>query len=71
LYDLDSLQSKAKRTLAVRQPESEKCLRLIERHVLDFPLWIERTHSLNFPSIVAQRFDHRGGFCAERIPLMC
>jgi glutamyl-tRNA reductase len=42
LYDLDSLQSIAKQTLAVRQQESEKCLRLIEHHVQDFQLWIER-----------------------------
>jgi glutamyl-tRNA reductase len=40
LYDLDSLQSIAKQTLAVRQQESEKCLQLIERHVEDFQLLI-------------------------------
>jgi glutamyl-tRNA reductase len=42
LYDLDSLQSIAKQTLAVRQQESEKCLQLIERHVEGFQLWVER-----------------------------
>jgi glutamyl-tRNA reductase len=51
LYDLDSLQSMAKRTLAVRQRESEKCHHLIEHHVQDFQLWIERAQSSNFPSI--------------------
>src|SRR5260221_2201015 len=40
LYDLDSLQSIAKQTLAVRQQESEKCFQLIERHVEDFQLLI-------------------------------
>jgi glutamyl-tRNA reductase len=32
LYDLDSLQSMAERTLAVRKQESEKCHQLIEHH---------------------------------------
>ena len=42
LYDLDSLQSMAERTLALRKRESEKCHQLIEHHVQDFQLWIER-----------------------------
>jgi glutamyl-tRNA reductase len=54
LYDLDSLQSMAKRTLAVRQQESEKCHQLIEHHVQDFHLWIERTQSSNFPSLAVE-----------------
>ena len=54
LYDLDSLQSMAERTLAVRKRESEKCHQLIEHHVQDFQLWIERTQSSNFPSIVIE-----------------
>ena len=54
LYDLDSLQSIAEQTLAVRKQESEKCHQLIEHHVQDFQLWIERTQSSNFPSIVAK-----------------
>ena len=49
LYDLDSLQSMAERTLVLRKQESEKCHQLIEHHVQDFQLWIERTHSSNFP----------------------
>jgi glutamyl-tRNA reductase len=52
LYDLDSLQSMAKRTLAVRQRESEKCHQLFEHHVQDFQRWIERTQSSNLPSTV-------------------
>jgi glutamyl-tRNA reductase len=52
LYDLDSLQSMAERTLAARKQESEKCHQLIEHHVQDFQLWIERTQSSNFPSMV-------------------
>jgi hypothetical protein len=54
LYDLDSLQSMAERTLAVRKQESEKCHQLIEHHVQDFQLWIERTQSSNFPSMVVE-----------------
>jgi glutamyl-tRNA reductase len=53
LYDLDSLQSIADRTLATRKRESEKCHQLIECHVKDFQLWIERTQSANPPAIVA------------------
>jgi glutamyl-tRNA reductase len=45
LYDIDSLQSMAERTLAVRKQESAKCHQLIEHHVQDFQLWIERTRS--------------------------
>ena len=52
LYDLDSLQSLAERTLAVRKQESEKCHQLIVLHVQDFQLWIERSQSSNFPSMV-------------------
>jgi glutamyl-tRNA reductase len=48
LYDLDSLHEMAERTLSVRKQESEKCHQLIEHHVQDFQLWLERTHSSNF-----------------------
>ena len=54
LYDLDSLQRMAERTLALRKQESEKCHQLIEHHVQDFQLWIERTQSSDFPSIVVE-----------------
>jgi glutamyl-tRNA reductase len=54
LYDLDSLQGMAERSLAVRKQESEKCHQLIEHHVRDFQLWIERTQSLNFRSIIVE-----------------
>ena len=56
LYDLDSLQSIAERTLAVRRQVSEKCYQLIEHHVQDFKLWIERSQSSNFCSIVDRQF---------------
>jgi glutamyl-tRNA reductase len=59
LYDLDSLQSMAGQTLAVRRQESKKCNQLIEHHVQDFQLWIERTQSSNFPSMVVEL--RRGG----------
>jgi len=54
LYDLDSLQNMADRTLALRKQESEKCHQLIEHHVQDFHLWIERTQSSNFPSMIVE-----------------
>jgi glutamyl-tRNA reductase len=54
LYDLDSLQSTAERTLAIRKQESERCHQLIEHHVQDFQLWIERTQSSNIPSMVVE-----------------
>src|SRR5467141_3961951 len=49
LYDLDSLQSMAERTLALRKQESAKCHQLIEHHVQDFQLWMERIQSTIFP----------------------
>ena len=64
LYDLDSLQSMAERTLAVRKQESEKCHQLIEYHVQDFQQWIERTQSSNFPSIVRRDLSVATARCA-------
>jgi glutamyl-tRNA reductase len=61
LYDLDSLQSIADRTLAVRKQESEKCFELIENHVQEFQSWMERSQTLNFPSVVAVP----GGLCSQ------
>ena len=54
LYDLDSLQNMAERTLALRKQESEKCHQLIEHHVQDFQLWVERTQSSNIPAMVVE-----------------
>jgi glutamyl-tRNA reductase len=54
LYDLDSLKSMAERTLELRKREAETCDYLIERHVLDFQLWIERTQSSSFPPVVVE-----------------
>jgi glutamyl-tRNA reductase len=54
LYDLDSLQSIAEQTLAVRRQEAEKCHQLIELHVQDFQRWIERNQASNFPSIIVE-----------------
>jgi glutamyl-tRNA reductase len=61
LYDLDSLQRIAERTLAVRKQESEKCFQLIEHHVQEFQSWMEHSQTLNFPSVVAVP----GGLCSE------
>jgi glutamyl-tRNA reductase len=54
LYDLDSLQAMAERTLEVRKREAENCHRLIEHHVNDFQLWIERIQPASFPSIAIE-----------------
>ena len=43
LYDLDSLQSIAERTLTLRKQESEKCFQLIEHHVQEFQLCMEHS----------------------------
>jgi glutamyl-tRNA reductase len=51
LYDLDSLQAMAERTLEVRKQEAENCHRLIEHHVQDFQLWVERSKLSNFSPI--------------------
>lgn len=42
LYDIDSLQDIASRSLAVRQSEIEHCERIIDRHVTDFVGWLRR-----------------------------
>src|SRR6266403_893833 len=54
LYDLDSLRAIAERTLEVRRQEAESCHRLIEHHVQDFQLWIERTQPASFPPVAIQ-----------------
>ncbi len=42
VYDLDSLQTIAERTLEARKKEAEACHGLIEKHVADFELWLNR-----------------------------
>jgi glutamyl-tRNA reductase len=54
LYDLDSLQAMAERTLEVRKREAENCYRLIEHHVNDFQSWIDRTQQASFHSIAIE-----------------
>jgi glutamyl-tRNA reductase len=54
LYDLDSLQAMAARTLEVRKQEAENCHRLIEQHVQDFQLWVERVRPADFSPIAIQ-----------------
>jgi len=63
LYDLDSLQSMAERTLAVRKQEWEKCYQLIELHVQDFQRWME-TH----PVIEFSLGRHRIAGGVTRLP---
>ncbi len=47
LYDIDSLQDIASRSLAVRRNEIEHCERIIDRHVTDFVGWLRRRqHSI-------------------------
>ena len=57
LYDLDALQKMAERTLAVRRQEAKNSDRLIEQHVRDFQLWIERNQSADFSSLTGSRSD--------------
>jgi len=54
LYDLDSLQAMTERTLEVRRQEAENCHRLIDHHVQDFQLWVERTQPANFSPVAIQ-----------------
>jgi glutamyl-tRNA reductase len=42
VYDLDSLRAIAGRTLATRKKETEACDGLIEKHVHDFEVWLNR-----------------------------
>jgi glutamyl-tRNA reductase len=42
VYDLDSLQSIAERTLEARKREADACDGLIEKHVRDFEAWLNR-----------------------------
>jgi glutamyl-tRNA reductase len=42
VYDLDSLQAIAERTLEARKKEAEACNGLIEKHVHDFEIWLNR-----------------------------
>ncbi|MDD5201366.1 MAG: glutamyl-tRNA reductase, partial [Terrimicrobiaceae bacterium] len=47
LYDIDSLQDIARRSVAVRQREIEHCERIIDSHVTEFIGWLRRAqHSL-------------------------
>jgi glutamyl-tRNA reductase len=54
LYDLDSLQAMAERTLEVRKQEAQRCHLLIEHHVQDFQLWIERVQPATFSPVAIQ-----------------
>jgi glutamyl-tRNA reductase len=42
VYDLDSLRAIAGRTLEARKKEAEACHDLIEKHVHDFEIWLNR-----------------------------
>jgi glutamyl-tRNA reductase len=42
VYDLDSLQAIAARTLEARKKEAEACDEMIEKYVQDFELWLSR-----------------------------
>lgn len=42
LYDIDSLQDIARRSLSVRQREIDHCERIIDAHVVDFVGWLHR-----------------------------
>jgi glutamyl-tRNA reductase len=57
LYDLDALQTMAERTLKLRRQEAENCYRLIEQHVFDFQLWIERTQPAGISAVASSPPD--------------
>jgi glutamyl-tRNA reductase len=46
LYDIDSLQDIARRSLAIRQQEVEHCERIINHHVGDFVSWLGRSYHI-------------------------
>ncbi|MGA8655073.1 MAG: glutamyl-tRNA reductase [Chthoniobacterales bacterium] len=50
VYDLDSLQAIADRTLARRKEEIEACDNLIEKHVCDFQAWLDRASERVIPN---------------------
>jgi glutamyl-tRNA reductase len=43
VYDLDALQAMAERSLEARKQEAAGCDRLIEKHVIEFQSWIEKS----------------------------
>ena len=50
VYDLDSLQTIADRTLSKREEEIEACDSLIEKHVCDFQVWLDRASERVIPN---------------------
>jgi glutamyl-tRNA reductase len=53
VYDLDSLQAIAERTMEERRKEGEACESLIFKHVSDFEEWLDRTRqSAVTPSVI-------------------
>ena len=50
VYDLDSLQTIADRTLSKREEEIEACDSLIEKHVCDFQVWLDRASERVMPN---------------------
>ena len=44
LYDIDSLQAIAQRSMEIRLQDLTRCESMIERHVLDFNQWLARAH---------------------------
>src|SRR5260370_1182253 len=70
LYDLDSLQNIAKRTLAVRKQASEKCQQLIEHHVQNFQLWLESTSHRTSPGSWSDYIDGAESYSEQEMPLV-
>jgi glutamyl-tRNA reductase len=54
LYDLDSLQEIAERTMEQRRKEGEACDSLIEKHVNDFQVWLGRSSESAAPASVIE-----------------
>ena len=54
VYDLDSLQAIAERTMEERRKEGEACESLIFKHVSDFEEWLDRIRGSAVPTTVVE-----------------
>jgi len=55
VYDLDSLRAIADRTIETRKKEMDGCDSLIEKHVCDFEVWLNRASERIIPSAAIER----------------
>lgn len=55
VYDLDSLRAIANRTIETRKKEVDACDSLIEKHVCDFEVWLNRASERVIPPAAIER----------------